>query len=117
MNPRPETSQTVIDEFTKVVDSQDDKGFLKYNTTIDEAKDEDYNWELMALEETADLQKYLVKRIKELNKRIKEFKSMRRVQKYLAIATENLRLAEENYDLKQENAKLRKLLLEEKQKQ
>ncbi|WHY76249.1 hypothetical protein QNH20_19280 [Neobacillus sp. WH10] len=61
---RPKTSQKVIDEFTKIIDSQDAKGLEKYGVTIDEANG--YNWSLMALEETADLQKYLVKRIEEL---------------------------------------------------
>ncbi|WP_066316897.1 hypothetical protein [Bacillus sp. FJAT-29814] len=60
---RPLTSQIVIDEFTKIIDSQDEKGFKKYGTTIDQANNKDYNWELMALEETADLQKYLIRRI------------------------------------------------------
>jgi hypothetical protein len=63
---RPLTSQIVIDEFAKIVDSQDRKGFKKYGTTIDNADDEKYNWELMALEETADLQKYLVRQITQL---------------------------------------------------
>jgi hypothetical protein len=67
---RPTTSQIVIDEFTKLLDSQDEKGILKYGETIDDAADQDYNWELMALEETADLQKYLVKRIKQLHKQL-----------------------------------------------
>ncbi|WML38682.1 hypothetical protein RCG19_15955 [Neobacillus sp. OS1-2] len=65
---RPEISQIVIDEFTRIIDSQDGKGFTKYGKSIDDAIDSDYNWELMALEETADLQKYLVRRIKELTK-------------------------------------------------
>jgi hypothetical protein len=62
---RPLTSQIVIDEFSKIIDSQDAKGFEKYGKTIDAATG--YNWELMALEETADLQKYLVRRIGELS--------------------------------------------------
>ncbi|MBO0961464.1 hypothetical protein J1P26_17295 [Neobacillus sp. MM2021_6] len=85
---RPITSQIVIDEFAKIVDAQDDKGLKKYQTTIDEAKNENYNWELMALEETADLQKYLVKRIVELTcqlveakARIKELESKRPIVK------------------------------------
>ena len=65
---RPKTSQFVIDEFAKIIDSQDEKGFQKYGKSIDDANDSDYNWELMALEETADLQKYLVRRIAELKK-------------------------------------------------
>jgi hypothetical protein len=67
---RPKTSQIVIDEFAKVVDSQDGKGFEKYKTTIDEANDEDYDWKIMAIEEAADLQKYLVKRIIQLEKQL-----------------------------------------------
>ena len=63
---RPLVSQTVIDEFSKIIDAQDKKGFEKYGRTIDDAIDEEYNWELMALEETADLQEYLVRRIAEL---------------------------------------------------
>lgn len=60
---RPLTSQIVIDNFIDIIDSQDKKGFEKYGKSIDEASNQDYNWELMALEETADLQKYLVRRI------------------------------------------------------
>jgi hypothetical protein len=63
---RPLTSQIVIDEFSKIIDSQDKKGFDKYGVTIDHAENKNYNWELMALEETADLQKYLVRRILEV---------------------------------------------------
>jgi hypothetical protein len=64
---RPRISQLVIDEFAKIIDSQDAKGFEKYGMTIDQASNKDYNWELMALEETADLQKYLVRRILEVS--------------------------------------------------
>jgi chromosome segregation ATPase len=41
--------------------------------TIDEANNNDYNWELMALEETADLQKYLVRRIKQLENMLNDY--------------------------------------------
>lgn len=63
---RPEVSQIVIDHFANIVDSQDKKGIEKYGTTIDDAKNEDYDWNLMALEESIDLNKYLVKKIQEL---------------------------------------------------
>jgi hypothetical protein len=63
---RPLTSQIVIDKFASIIDSQDEKGLKKYGTSIDGASNLKYNWELMALEETADLQKYLVKRIMQL---------------------------------------------------
>jgi predicted nuclease with TOPRIM domain len=71
---RPIVSQIVIDEFTKIIDSQDTKGLEKYGTTIDQAANAHYNWELMALEETADLQKYLVKRIMQLSSELTKAK-------------------------------------------
>jgi ketol-acid reductoisomerase len=64
--PRLLTSQIVIDKFASIIDSQDEKGIKKYGISIDEASNLQYNWELMALEETADLQKYLVKQIMRL---------------------------------------------------
>jgi hypothetical protein len=64
---RPLISQIVINEFAKIIDSQDEKGFKKYGTTIDQAENKNYNWEIMALEETADLQKYLVRKILEVS--------------------------------------------------
>lgn len=120
---RPATSQAVIDGFARIVDLQDVKGFERYGTTIDEASDAEYNWELMALEETADLQKYLVKRIKQLEKEkeqllvtteylsqqlkkvgteLKEIKRKTRYISYMAMARENLELAERNKQLEEE---------------
>jgi len=58
---RPQTSQAVIDIVTKIVDSQDEKGWKKYSVTIDDAKDEEYNWYQMAVEELVDGMKYMVK--------------------------------------------------------
>lgn len=71
---RPETTQAVIDAFAAILDSQDEKGIKKYGITIDEAKDEDYDWNVMALEECADLFKYLIKenqRLRAENERLK----------------------------------------------
>jgi hypothetical protein len=100
MQQRPVVSQMVIDEFTKLVDSQDVKGLAKYNQSIDEAPDEKYDWKLMALEEGADLQKYLVKRILELEKVIAAAaRKSTRFCKYLALESENLSLAKENVEL------------------
>jgi hypothetical protein len=78
---RPETTQAVIDAFSKILDSQDQKGIKKYGTTIDEAKNSVYDWNLMALEECADCFKYLIK--------------------------ENIRLKMENQKLHEENELLR----------
>jgi hypothetical protein len=64
----------VINEFSKVVDSQDEKGIEKYNRTIDDAKDEDYDWNIMALEEAVDLNKYAIRRILQLMKEVNKLK-------------------------------------------
>lgn len=99
---RPVTSQIVINEFAKIVDSQDLKGYQKYGESIDEAADEKYDWKLMALEESADLQKYLVKRIAELEKVIAAIgRKNTRFCKYLALEHENLAFAKENKELKE----------------
>jgi hypothetical protein len=65
---RPEVTQRVIDGFAAILDSQDQKGIEKYNRTIDEAEDKDYDWKLMAMEELADYSKYQVKEIQRLEK-------------------------------------------------
>lgn len=111
---RPKTSQMVIDEFAKIIDSQDVKGFEKYQTSIDNAKDEDYDWKLMALEETADLQKYLVKEIQKLQTNnefllkqlldakaiIRDLKAKSTFHRYEQLEKENLAMAEEIEKLK-----------------
>ena len=66
------TSEIVIKEFSKIIDSQEQKGIEKYGKTIDEAKN--YDWKLMALEEAADLQKYLIKEIIKLKAEIERLK-------------------------------------------
>ena len=58
---RPEVTQKVIDTLAKILDAQDHKGLEKYGESIDAAKHEEYDWNLMALEEAADLTKYLIK--------------------------------------------------------
>ncbi|CEG29591.1 hypothetical protein [Bacillus sp. B-jedd] len=109
---RPVTSQTVIEEFSKIIDSQDEKGMQKYGESIDSA--EGYDWKLMALEETADLQKYLVKEIRRLEgektylerrndqliKRVMELK--KRQTFFEDVLMENLHLAIDNKALRQQ---------------
>lgn len=67
---RPKISQMVIDKFSDIVDQQDNKGWKKYGTTIDDADDVNYDWKLMALEESADLVKYLIKENNRLQKNL-----------------------------------------------
>lgn len=70
---RPAITQRVIDTFAKVLDDQDVKGIEKYKQTIDEA--EGYDWKLMALEEAADLVKYLMKELqKQKTKKLAKLK-------------------------------------------
>lgn len=96
MEPRPNVSQIVLNTFAKIVDSQDDKGIKKYNRTIDDASDADYDWEIMALEEAADLQKYLVKKIIQL----KAENLMMKRKPWMKVFQENLELAQENHRLR-----------------
>lgn len=86
---RPMTSQIVIKEFSKIIDAQDQKGIEKYGKTIDDAVN--YDWELMALEEAADLQKYLVKEIVKLRAEIHILKG----KSWFRVYQENLELVRE----------------------
>lgn len=74
---RPKTSQAVIDGFSAIIDAQDKKGIEKYGRNVDDAIDEDYNWQIMALEESADQLKYLVKEVKMLEKKLREERTRR----------------------------------------
>lgn len=76
---RPKISQDVIDGFTAIIDAQDKKGIAKYGRTIDDAVDEDYDWKLMALEESADQLKYLVREVKRLEKELAKEREKNRV--------------------------------------
>jgi hypothetical protein len=98
MSERPKVSQIVINEFSKIIDSQDVKGISKYHKSIDNASDADYNWELMALEEAADLQKYLVKQIIKL----KAENHILKCKSWFKVNQENLALAQENASLKEQ---------------
>lgn len=71
---RPKISQEAIDIFSYVVDKQDRKGFAKYNETIDDAHDEEYDWSEMLLEEMVDGMKYAVKEIVRLRKELQELR-------------------------------------------
>ena len=65
---RPSVSEEVIRRFTAIVDRQDEKGLNKYGETIDDASG--YDWSLMALEESVDMNKYLVRENRELREKI-----------------------------------------------
>jgi hypothetical protein len=90
LDKRPNVSQQVIDIISDLVDAQDVKGWEKYGVTIDDAKDEAYDWNLMALEETVDGLKYLVKQNTQLQ----------RMNKQLAVIADNYRA--EAYEHQQE---------------
>ena len=72
--PRPLVTQKVIDTFASVLDAQDEKGLEKYGVSIDEAKHEEYDWNVMALEEVADFTKYMVKENQKLRLEIQELR-------------------------------------------
>lgn len=76
LEKRPKVSQDIIDIFSYVVDKQDKKGWAKYNKTIDDASDDDWDWVEMALEEAVDGMKYLVKENIKLRKENKEMRNL-----------------------------------------
>lgn len=59
LQKRPDVSQQVIDQFSRIVDAQDEKGWVKYGRTIDAA--DGYDWNMMIAEEAVDALKYAVK--------------------------------------------------------
>lgn len=66
----PVTSQMVVEMIETHLQEQCDKGIHKYGQTIDQAKDQDYNWQGMAMEELIDGIQYLMKENKRLNDEI-----------------------------------------------
>jgi hypothetical protein len=76
LTKRPEVSQEIINIFSYLVDKQDKKGWEKYNKTIDDASDEDWDWVEMALEEAVDGMKYLVKENIRLRREIKTYQDI-----------------------------------------
>ena len=65
---RPQVSQRIINVFAEIVDKQDAKGLAKYGRSIDDAVDEEYDWNEMVVEECADAFKYLVRQNMKLSK-------------------------------------------------
>lgn len=95
---RPTVTQKVIDAFAEILDKQDEKGLKKYGVSIDEALvDEDgnpYDWNVMALEECADLFKYLVKENRKLRAENEEIQQQlqKELEEYLHNFNEQFKL-------------------------
>lgn len=95
LSKRPKVSQHVIDIVTNLVDAQDVKGWEKYGETIDSAQDQAYDWNRMALEETVDGMKYLVKRVQQLERTNQQLAYL-----HDTVYAENKELGLENSQLK-----------------
>jgi hypothetical protein len=70
---RTKITDIVLHVIANIMDSQDVKGFKKYNKTLDVVPLDAYDWDLMAMEEMADCIKYLLMenvRLKEENKQL-----------------------------------------------
>jgi hypothetical protein len=80
---RPKTSQLVIDIISLLVDHQDMKGIEKYGVSIDEVKHDEYDWNVMALEEMVDGMKYCVKEIQSLREENTHLRNTIRVMRSL----------------------------------
>ncbi|WP_017728548.1 hypothetical protein [Halalkalibacterium ligniniphilum] len=69
----PNTSREVLNIIAKQLDKQNSKGLSTYGTTIDEASNDDYNWNDEALAELADACQYLVKENKRLRVKVMHY--------------------------------------------
>jgi hypothetical protein len=91
---RPRVSQIVVDVFSMFVDDQDKKGLKKYNRTIDDANDKDYNWNVMVIEECVDAMKYFTRELLRLNGEItvkdKEIRKLKFENQHLRMLMERV---------------------------
>jgi hypothetical protein len=83
-----------------VHDSQQVYGLEKYGITLDEVPTEKYDWQLMAIEESVDMNQYLTRECRRLHEDVEywkrlEAKTMERLTK------KNEKLEEENEELKE----------------
>lgn len=58
----------ILEIIEKKLDQQNAKGLINYGQTIDDCPENDYDWSVMALEESLDANQYLVKEIIRLEK-------------------------------------------------
>lgn len=99
-NQAPETTLSTSDKryqnslANAVHDSQQAFGLEKYGITLDQVPDDKYNWQLMALEESVDMNQYLTREIR----RLKEMYT--KTHKYALAMEQALR------DVLEENEKL-----------
>lgn len=68
--------EEIMSNIESQIDSQDAKGFKKYNQTLDDCDYDNYDWLEMANQELIDLAQYQQKEIRRLRKRIKELEGM-----------------------------------------
>lgn len=66
----PKTSIKVLARIERQLHLQNEKGLEKYGKNIDGANDEDYDWNVMVIEELIDGMQYLVKENQRLNEEI-----------------------------------------------
>ena len=58
-----------------VLDMQNEKGFEKYKETLDDVEFDEYDWNVMVIEELIDAMQYMVKENERLKQRLKEVES------------------------------------------
>jgi hypothetical protein len=89
---RPKISEMVLGVISTLIDSQDEKGMKKYGESIDDAQfDEDgneYDWNVMALEEMVDGMKYMMKENEKLRKNNQWLEKKLRDERYQRMVLE-----------------------------
>lgn len=73
---RTHISQLILGVISTQLDVQNDKGFSKYKETLDDVPFENYDWNLMALEEMTDCAQYLMKENLRLREEIRQLKDI-----------------------------------------
>lgn len=90
-----ETSKVILTIIEKQLENGDNKGLKEYGVLIDNADDQNYHWNVEAMQEMADALKYQQKEIEFLKQRNSDL----RKKTYIKVYDENLMLIEEHKTL------------------
>ncbi len=72
---RTHISQIVLGVISSQLDKQNDKGFEKYKESLDDVEFEEYDWNVMVIEELIDGMQYMVKENLRLKTKLEEYEN------------------------------------------